>query len=155
MKLVKAVLKHIFTLPQIIVHRMRGVVTPYGQMVTFFRYFPLEKINKNKTIKINYRKTAVKFYYGDLYPMAAGEFAAHDYDWLPVEGADVVDIGAAVGDTAVIFSLRGAKKIIGYELNKRFFEIAKINIALNKIEDKVNLNYCGIASKKYLKMMKF
>lgn len=151
MKLVKAILKHIFTLPQIVVHRMRGIDTPYSQMVTFFRYFPFGKINKNKTVEIDYRKTAVKFYYGDLYPMAAGEFAAHDYDLLPVEGADVIDIGAAVGDTAVIFSLRGAKNVIGYELNKRFFEIAKINISLNKIEDKVSLNYCGIAAKKISK----
>jgi hypothetical protein len=48
MKLVKTVLKHIFTLPQIIVHKMRGVDTSYGQMVTFFRYFPFGKIKKIK-----------------------------------------------------------------------------------------------------------
>ena len=30
--------------------------------------------------------------------MSAGEFAQHDYDWLPVDGCDVVDIGAAYGN---------------------------------------------------------
>lgn len=80
--------------------------------------------------------------------MAAGEFAQRDYDKLPVEGCDVVDIGAAVGDTAIIFVIRGAKKVLGYELNRRYYDIAKQNIELNKFEDKVTLNYCGIASKK-------
>ena len=90
----------------------------------------------------------MRFYFGTLSPMHAGEFAQHDYDWLPVQNYDVVDIGAAVGDTAIIFALRGAKKIVGYELNKRYLEIAQKNIELNHLEDKVILNYCGIASKK-------
>lgn len=148
MKLVKTILKHLFTLPQIIIHRLKGVDTPYGEMVTFFRYFPFGKINANKTVEFKYNKHPIKFYYGDLYPMAAGEFAGHDYDWLPLEGAEVLDIGAAVGDTAIIFCLRGAKKVVGYELNKRFFDIANTNIALNNVEDKVTLNYCGVAAKK-------
>lgn len=80
--------------------------------------------------------------------MAAGEFAQHDYDWLPVNGCDVVDIGAAIGDTGIIFSLRGAKKVVGYELNKHYFEIAQKNILLNNVQDKFSINYCGIASKK-------
>jgi len=65
--------------------------------------------------------------------MAAGEFANNDYDRLPVEGREVVDIGAAIGDTATIFVLRKAKKVIGYELNKRYFDIAQRNIELNQL----------------------
>lgn len=83
--------------------------------------------------------------------MIAGEFAHHDYDWLPVEGNEVVDIDAAYGDTAIMFVLRGANNVVGYELNKHSFEIAKENIALNNLESKVTLNYCGIASKKISK----
>ena len=135
MKLIKAGLKHIFTLPQVIVHKIKGVTIPYVQQVTFFRYFPFGKINTDSTVDIKYRKKAVKFYFGRLGPMAAGEFAQRDYDGLPVEGYTVVDIGAAVGDTAIIFALRGAKKVVGYELNKRYFEMAMRNIKLNNLEN--------------------
>ena len=55
MKLIKIILKHIFTLPQIILHRLRGVGIPYSQLVTFFRYFPFGKINLNNTVQINYK----------------------------------------------------------------------------------------------------
>jgi FkbM family methyltransferase len=127
---------------------MRGVNTPYDQMVTFFRYFPFGKINLDQTVDITYQKKPVKFFFENLGPMIAGEFIQHDYDWLPVDGHHVIDIGAAYGDTAIIFCRRGAKKVMGYELNKRHFEIAKKNIALNNIEDKVELHYCGVASKK-------
>lgn len=148
MKLIKAFLKYAYTLPQIILHRMRGVDTPYDQMVTFFRYFPFGKINLDQTVDIAYKKKQVKFFFGNLGPMIAGEFVQHDYDWLPVEGYDVIDIGAAYGDTAIIFCMRGAKRVVGYELNKRHYEMAKKNITINHLEDKVELNYCGVSSRK-------
>ena len=144
MKLIKTVLKHIFTLPQVIIHKIKGVDIPYAQLVTFFRYFPFGRINIDQTVDIKYRKQPVKFYFGELGPMAAGEFCQHDYDKLPVDGCDVVDIGAAVGNTAIIFAIRGARKVVSYELNRRYYDIAKKNIALNKFKDKVTLNYCGI-----------
>jgi len=148
MKLLKNILKYILTLPQIILHKLKGVNATYSQMVTFFRYYPFGKINLDKTVEIKYRGNPVKFFTGELGPMSAGEFAQHDYDWLPVDGCDVVDIGAAYGDTAIIFCLRGAKKVVGYELNKQHFDMAIKNISLNNVRDKVSINYCGVASKK-------
>ena len=109
MKLFKTMLKKVYTSPQIILHKLRGVDIPYSDMLTFFRYFPFGRINFDKTVDIKYKGKPVKFFTGKLGPMAAGEFIQHDYDWLPVEGCDVVDIGAAYGDTAIIFCLRGAK----------------------------------------------
>lgn len=148
MKIIKTILKQMYTSPQIILHRLRGIDTPYDQMVTFFRYFPFGKINLDNTVDLKYKGKPVKFFTGELGPMAAGEFVQHDYDWLPVDGYDVVDIGAAYGDTAIIFCLRGAKKVVGFELNKRHFDMAMKNIALNNIQNKVTINYCGVAAKK-------
>lgn len=59
-----------------------------------------------------------------------------------------MDIGAAYGDTAIIFCLRGAKKVVGYELNRCHYDMAIKNITLNNMQDKVIINYCGVASKK-------
>lgn len=87
-------------------------------------------------------------FYGDLFPMAAGIFKSGEYDVVPVKGRVVVDIGAALGDTAVYFSIRGAKKIYGYELNRRYFDIAQKNIDLNNFRDRIEIEYCGVASKK-------
>ena len=62
-----------------------------------------------------------------------------------LEGCTVIDIGAAMGDTAIMFILRGAKKVIGYEFQKKQFEIAEKNIKLNKMQKKVELYFCGIS----------
>lgn len=59
-----------------------------------------------------------------------------------------MDIGVAYGDTAIIFCLRGAKKVVGYELNRCHYDMAIKNITLNNMQDKVIINYCGVASKK-------
>ena len=80
--------------------------------------------------------------------MAAGIFKNGEYDVVPVKGRVVVDIGAALGDTAVYFSIKGAKKIYGYELNKRYFDMAQKNINLNNFRDRIEIEYCGVASKK-------
>ncbi len=47
MKIIKTSLKYILTLPQSILHIIKGVNVPYKDMVTFFRYFPLGRINQN------------------------------------------------------------------------------------------------------------
>ena len=150
MKIIKTSLKYILTLPQSILHLIKGGVNvPYKEMVTFFRYFPLGRINRDHTVDIRYRSHPVKFYYGDYHPYIVGELGGKDYDSLPVEGYEVLDIGASVGDTAIMFALRGAKRIVGYELNKRRFDIAQKNIQLNKLDDKVIIHLCGISSKKF------
>lgn len=67
---------------------------------------------------------------------------------MPVAGKVVVDIGAALGDTAIYFAMRGAKRVHGYELNKRCFDVAQKNIDLNGLRNVVDIEYCGIAAKK-------
>lgn len=75
-------------------------------------------------------------------------FFSNDYSFLPVKGKIVIDIGANIGDTALYFVSRGAKKVIGIEPSKQNFDSAKKNIALNNLSDKIELVLGGCSSKK-------
>ena len=144
----KRIFLYILAFPQIVVHKFRGIPGSYDELATFFRYFPFGKINIDKTISIWFMGREVRFFYGHQSPMSAGIFGNGEYDIVPVKNKVVVDIGASLGDTAIYFALKGATKIYGYELNKRHFDIAQKNIELNKLQDIVSIEYCGIASKK-------
>jgi FkbM family methyltransferase len=58
----------------------------------------------------------------------------------------VVDVGAGVGDTAILFSLMGAKKVIALEPFPSLYEKALVNIKINGVEDKVLLLNAGLGS---------
>ena len=58
------------------------------------------------------------------------------YDDLDVGGRTVVDVGAGVGDTAILFSLRGARRVIALEPYPRLYEEASLNIKANGIADR-------------------
>ena len=51
----------------------------------------------------------------------------------------VVDVGAYNGDSAIYFARRGARLVIGLEPDPRSLELARENIRLNNLEDKVIL----------------
>ena len=51
----------------------------------------------------------------------------------------VVDVGAYNGDSAIYFARRGARLVIGLEPDPRSLELARENIKLNNLEDKVKL----------------
>jgi FkbM family methyltransferase len=44
----------------------------------------------------------------------------------------VIDVGAGVGDTAILFALRGAKKVIALEPFPSLYEEALINISARR-----------------------
>lgn len=66
---------------------------------------------------------------------AAGVFVDEDWGWLPVAGRTVVDIGASIGDSATYFALRGAAKVLAYELEPRTLELLRQNIASNALSN--------------------
>jgi FkbM family methyltransferase len=51
----------------------------------------------------------------------------------------VVDVGAYNGDSAVYFAKKGARLVIGLEPDPRSLELAKENIKLNNLQDRVKL----------------
>jgi len=72
------------------------------------------------------------------------------YKWLDVKGKDVVDIGANIGDSAVYFALKGAKHVYAFEPYPYSYNIAKKNIKLNHLENKITLLNEGCGEKGFV-----
>lgn len=89
-------------------------------------------------ITIMYKTIPIKLY--GWYKSAFTEiFFDESYSLLPVNGKTVVDIGANIGDSAIYFAIKGAKRIIAVEPFPKNFEIAKKNISLNNLIEKIDL----------------
>jgi FkbM family methyltransferase len=56
-----------------------------------------------------------------------------------LKGRDVIDVGANVGDTALYFILRGARKVIAVEPLPNVARCAEENLKLNDVADKVKV----------------
>lgn len=70
---------------------------------------------------------------GDL----RGVFIDEEYRDLPVDGRPVLDAGAAGGDTAVYFLLRGASHVYSFEAEERTFEYLTQTISAPQFAGKV------------------
>jgi FkbM family methyltransferase len=70
-----------------------------------------------------------------------------DYESLGIEGRVVVDVGAFVGDSAVYFALRGAKRIIAIEPHPGAFAEMLDNIKLNNMEGVIIPVNAGLAGR--------
>ncbi len=57
-----------------------------------------------------------------------------------------MDVGASVGDTAILFSLHGAKRVIALEPYPRLYEEALLNIKANGLADRVVLVNAGLGA---------
>ena len=79
---------------------------------------------------------------GDL----ANIFVKKDYDFLKVENKIVLDIGANIGDTAIYFAIKGAKKVIGIEPFHKNFKIAEKNISFNNFSNEIKMVQAGCSS---------
>jgi FkbM family methyltransferase len=69
------------------------------------------------------------------------------YNLLNVKNKIVIDVGAFVGDSAIYFALRGAKKIIAIEPHPQAYKEMLENIKLNNLEDRILAINAGLASK--------
>jgi FkbM family methyltransferase len=74
------------------------------------------------------------FYYGE-------------YEPLSVEGRVVVDVGAFVGDSAIYFALKGAKRVLAVEPHPGAFSEMLDNIKLNSMESVIIPINAGLASR--------
>jgi len=80
---------------------------------------------------------------GDLF----GVFFKEEYNFLPVKNQVVIDIGANIGDSAIYFALKGARKIIAIEPIQKNYDQAQTNIKLNNFTNKIVLINAGISDK--------
>jgi len=68
------------------------------------------------------------WYYG-------GNNSLHDYCWLDVKGKRVLDVGASIGDTAVYFTLGGAKQVVAFEPYPFPYSYALKNVEANGLKN--------------------
>jgi FkbM family methyltransferase len=74
-----------------------------------------------------------------LYDIVFEVFKGGAYDDLYVRGRTVVDVGAGVGDTAILFALRGARRVIALEPLPSLYRRALVNVRINGVADRVTL----------------
>jgi Predicted methyltransferase len=80
-------------------------------------------------------KENVKFKH--IHSEIIGTLEDEEYGYVDVKSKSVVDIGAFVGDTAVYFAIKGAKKVIAIEPHTGAYEELVENIRINGLEGKI------------------
>ena len=79
-------------------------------------------------------------------------FINEPFAGLEVEGMDVVDVGACIGDTPIYFSLKGARRVIALEPYPATYARGKQNISANGFDDKVTWLNEGAGSTGWMKL---
>jgi len=100
---------------------------------------------KNKKIELNYQNKKIYFCYDknrelvNTTGVIKDNFIDEQFKWLDAKGKKVIDVGANIGDTAIYFALKGAKHVYAFEPYPYSYSIAKRNIKLNHLEDRITL----------------
>ena len=98
------------------------------------RKFEQVKCGDSLYVVVTYKGCKVRFYEAlDFLDDIVLENFAGAYDDLDVKDRVVVDVGAGVGDTAILFSLMGAKKVIALEPFPSLYEKALVNVKINSV----------------------
>ncbi|KAA6227978.1 FkbM family methyltransferase [Campylobacter sp. LR196d] len=108
---------------------------------------------QNKIFKINEN---LYFYDGFYLPVSAFEISVfyhkHSMHVLrhldKLKAKDIMDIGAYIGDSALILSKFTNKKIYSFELDKKNFSLLKESLRLNKLEDKIKPFNLGLGKQR-------
>ena len=64
---------------------------------------------------------------------------------LDVKGKSVLDIGAFVGDTAILFAAMGARRVVAVEPSPWAYSVARENVEVNRLGDVITLLNCAVA----------
>jgi len=100
---------------------------------------------RDKKIELNYQNKKIYFYYDknkelvNTISVIKENFIDEQFKCLDVKNKDVVDVGANVGDTAIYFAFKDAKHVYAFEPYPYSYNIAKKNIKLNYLEDRITL----------------
>jgi hypothetical protein len=73
-------------------------------------------------------------------------FINKKYEFLPLDGREVLDIGANIADSSIYFVRQGAKKVYAVEPNRDLYELANENISLNSMSDRIETIFAGCSS---------
>jgi FkbM family methyltransferase len=110
------------------------------------------KIDK-RVIRFKFGSKRLKFYYDSKKQLAntlyliKEQFIEKQYNLLNIKNRIVVDIGANIGDSAIYFALKGAKKVYAFEPYPYSYKLAMRNIRLNKLQNRIKLLNLGCYGK--------
>ena len=125
------------------IRTLKNVIEVHDTSDGLYKFYHLE----NKRVIISMNGKEIHFFGGINNGDLRGVFLRDDYKFLPVDNKIVLDIGANIGDTAIYFAVNNASKVIALEPYQNNFEIAKKNISLNKLEQKIEIILAGCSSK--------
>lgn len=77
------------------------------------------------------------------------------YGLFDVKGKVVVDVGAFIGDTAIYFAGKGAEKIVAFEPNPDIIEVARKNVQLNKLGERIQVRNEAVAANRGVRTFMF
>lgn len=133
--------------------QMLNVPYPCVSCYSFSNSIATPKIS-NITIDNNlfcfyYENNSVKWDIGNgADPQAV--FFYEEYNFLNVRDEIVIDIGASIGDSAIYFAIKGAKKVIGLEPYPYTYNLAVKNINISKFEKEIDVINAGYGEDKKL-----
>ncbi len=127
----------------------------FMRYVFFFRAFPNGEINGTDA-KISYHGTNLVFDFSKRGPSILGNvvevFSQGIYEpflkELNLKDRTVVDVGAALGDTAIYFALNGAKDVYAFEPTPNAYELAQKNIQRNGFEGRCHIFNAAVGKEK-------
>jgi len=79
-------------------------------------------------------------------------FVKEPYAGLDVNGLDVVDVGASIGDTPIYFCLKGARRVVALEPYPDTYAQAKRNISVNGFDGRVTLLNEGAGASGWMRL---
>jgi len=97
-------------------------------------------------IELSFRGKRVRFQTESLeksFDMLVEQFVQEQYKWLRVEGKQVLDVGANIGDSAIYFALNGASHVYALEPYPYTYRLARRNVELNGFEKQVTVLNIG------------
>ena len=110
-------------------------------------------IKENKVfVKTPLMNNEVIFYGGLTQGDLVGCFANGVYAKFEVSGKMVLDIGGSIADSAILFCLKGAKRVIALEPYPETALLARQNIIENGFDEKVEIINAGIGEKSEIKI---
>ncbi|MEM4115324.1 MAG: FkbM family methyltransferase [Saccharolobus sp.] len=110
----------------------------------------------NRLLSFSYDNYNLKFDLGNT-KFFREIFFDEEYNFLKVKGKDVIDIGANIGDTAIYFAIKGARKVISLEPYPYTFNLAQKNLQTfltnyPEFKDKIEIINAGYGEDKIIKI---
>jgi FkbM family methyltransferase len=82
-------------------------------------------------------------------------FLREEYGDFSVKDGTVIDVGAFIGDTAIYFAAKGAKKVLAFEPAPPLFHIAQENIRMNKLQNTIGIRNKAVGGREGKEKFRF